>query len=737
MIEAVGEILTAPQQKSPRIPRWLPDGTEAKTLGQVATLLRTDVTGAALYVLEAKRAGEQMDFGLIREVVDLMTRRLPPPRRGIKPPPASFKKGVAVMIPVPLSSSHFLHMDGGALPDDLHITIAYYGKMDDEDFDFDKESMLDNMRDVASQFKPFDVTLNGITRFSGEAPVGDPLVVSCDSPILDEIRVSTIDLVGTPKMDHGFHPHITLGFVDVDEPTPGPDRLAPIVIHVDALVLGWEDMYYRVSLGDGTELSEMKDVYHGEGPGGIPITRTAGVPKLHARMGAIRNRLDDRKKRKHKIRKPRLKESAEVLEFKDERDFLDEQKAVRRVRTPAGARRFGQPIGSIIVRDSRSPLSGLMLGDSDYDGWDKVKGSNGKTYFVGKDEDDGKWYATEGEGWDKIVVTADTEDAAFEGLSRHVTNRSAKPAPAKKTPTRKEPARGGIPQGVRKVRTEADYADEYDKYRDNNGKSIYVTKKPDKNGDYITYDKDDNEISRSGSQNAAVAIAALRMGNRRHEKVPNKPQEVPVKPVAGLTADVNDARMKIRNAASMHGGQYGEQLSTVYEKLNNAYATDDPDARTKWLEGAVQELIDAKTRAPKKDMVAMQRWIDLFSNEVNSQKKPEATKPKPAPKVKPAASTGKGVHKTSPLAANEALHVWETQRDEGRDPGFTVDGNTVTVTDPELALSELSYQLDIHADNADPLTNPDPKDRARAKRRFDAMRKLMDDIRKDGGPGKA
>lgn len=57
---------------------------------------------------------------------------------------------------------------------------------------------------------------------------------------------------------------------------------------------------------------------------------------------------------------------------------LPEEKVVRHVRTPAGVRRYNQPIGSIIVADRKlRNLTGL---DSIYDGWDRAKGSDGKEY---------------------------------------------------------------------------------------------------------------------------------------------------------------------------------------------------------------------------------------------------------------------------------------------------------------------------------------------------------------------
>lgn len=93
-----------------------------------------------------------------------------------------------------------------------------------------------------------------------------------------------------------------------------------------------------------------------------------------------------------------------------------EVKAVRRVRTPGGARYYGQPIGTVIVRDS--PVLGALtgaLGDgipslamatggkprggilkkakkSDYDGWEMWEDGDTK-WFVGKEN--GEWIAVD------------------------------------------------------------------------------------------------------------------------------------------------------------------------------------------------------------------------------------------------------------------------------------------------------------------------------------------------------
>lgn len=93
-----------------------------------------------------------------------------------------------------------------------------------------------------------------------------------------------------------------------------------------------------------------------------------------------------------------------------------EEKAIRRVRTPGGAAHYGQPIGTVIVRDN--PLLGALAGlvdgsptllatsstgkprggvlkkakKSDYDGWEMWQDGDTK-WFVGKEN--GEWIAVD------------------------------------------------------------------------------------------------------------------------------------------------------------------------------------------------------------------------------------------------------------------------------------------------------------------------------------------------------
>lgn len=110
---------------------------------------------------------------------------------------------------------------------------------------------------------------------------------------------------------------------------------------------------------------------------------------------------------------------------------------VRLVRTPAGAKRFGQPIGSVIVADRvlRNIAVNLEPGYKDVVKYD---GADGNDYYVapypGKP---GSWVAVDGE--DYLVAEGKSEDAVTAALDRFVASEmkakrqaAPKPAPAPK-----------------------------------------------------------------------------------------------------------------------------------------------------------------------------------------------------------------------------------------------------------------------------------------------------------------
>lgn len=90
------------------------------------------------------------------------------------------------------------------------------------------------------------------------------------------------------------------------------------------------------------------------------------------------------------------------------------------VRSAAGVRKYGQPIGSIIIADVTLP--NLKVVDEPYEGWLTVQGDSGETYEVGLDEDaTGKWVACRlPGGWDDVVIEGGkNRDDVLKKLSKH------------------------------------------------------------------------------------------------------------------------------------------------------------------------------------------------------------------------------------------------------------------------------------------------------------------------------
>lgn len=102
-------------------------------------------------------------------------------------------------------------------------------------------------------------------------------------------------------------------------------------------------------------------------------------------------------------------------------------KVVRFVRTPEGERRFGQPIGTIIVRD-KNPLKNIRFVPSEFREYSKLEGVDGSTWYMGK-ESDNRWYLYEGDndsGWSYPTQEALLEDLDSDLESDQII--SAKPS---------------------------------------------------------------------------------------------------------------------------------------------------------------------------------------------------------------------------------------------------------------------------------------------------------------------
>lgn len=109
----------------------------------------------------------------------------------------------------------------GEAPEDLHITIAFLGTVDGYSAE-DLERITDIVGQVADGSAALRGTVSGVGRFRGDE--ADPFWAAVDVPGLDELRRRIVDALTAeglePRNEHGFTPHITLGFVEPGDPIP-------------------------------------------------------------------------------------------------------------------------------------------------------------------------------------------------------------------------------------------------------------------------------------------------------------------------------------------------------------------------------------------------------------------------------------------------------------------------------------------------------------------------------------
>jgi 2'-5' RNA ligase len=133
--------------------------------------------------------------------------------------------GVMIALFVPASVGSKLVVDQGESLEDLHITLAYLGKLDELPVDVIERANLVVER-LASSFGPLDGKVSGLGRFhlEGDDADFDAFYASPDIVKLAEFRVALVEALkkeGIPvRTEHGFDPHITLAYVPKGAPAP-------------------------------------------------------------------------------------------------------------------------------------------------------------------------------------------------------------------------------------------------------------------------------------------------------------------------------------------------------------------------------------------------------------------------------------------------------------------------------------------------------------------------------------
>lgn len=135
---------------------------------------------------------------------------------------------------------------------ELHLTLAFLGAVGQLPRDA-RAAADDAVAKTAAQWPPAPARINGYARFIGTDTDGDPLVALVDGGWLPGLRAdlaAELARAGTPiQSEHGFTPHITLGYLPPAAPTPNL-RFQPFEIACTELTLAWAGWARRWPLNE-------------------------------------------------------------------------------------------------------------------------------------------------------------------------------------------------------------------------------------------------------------------------------------------------------------------------------------------------------------------------------------------------------------------------------------------------------------------------------------------------------
>lgn len=124
-------------------------------------------------------------------------------------------RGVAVVLPLPADVAARVAIGGRERPEDLHLTLAYFGPIENASPD-----LLATIRTVvaawAASTAPLSAVLNGVGRFFAPGDDPDPVYISADAPDLSGAREALVRGLAAAGVVaskvHGFVPHVTVAY---------------------------------------------------------------------------------------------------------------------------------------------------------------------------------------------------------------------------------------------------------------------------------------------------------------------------------------------------------------------------------------------------------------------------------------------------------------------------------------------------------------------------------------------
>ncbi len=152
---------------------------------------------------------------------------------------------------LPATIAHQIAIPDGEPVDDLHMTLTFHSNAPISE---DERSAFQRVvKSVADSHDPLTGEISGIGRFTSVSDGSKtPLYASVDMPGLPEFRhdlVTSLNDAGfAVNAEHGYTPHITLAYLDKDDPTPSVD-ISAVKLPFTALTLALGDELHTYPLG--------------------------------------------------------------------------------------------------------------------------------------------------------------------------------------------------------------------------------------------------------------------------------------------------------------------------------------------------------------------------------------------------------------------------------------------------------------------------------------------------------
>lgn len=110
-----------------------------------------------------------------------------------------------------------LALDGGEKPDELHVTLAYLGQID-EQTQPGPDLLVQEVAEWARQYPPLVGRISGIGRFNAGPGTDQPVTyASVDIPALPSAREGLVAMLDYPvNTEHGYTPHMSLKYGETD-----------------------------------------------------------------------------------------------------------------------------------------------------------------------------------------------------------------------------------------------------------------------------------------------------------------------------------------------------------------------------------------------------------------------------------------------------------------------------------------------------------------------------------------